>query len=128
MTGPIKNIMTTGTELCYGIITSFQFSNDHIVYLRFIVVWLIFLSSALNNFGSFCYGPNVFSSFCELIVYANGFYLLLEAIKYPQCFVVVICCIVIYTLGLLCSPVGVVLIGPALIYLGFADFNWSMLV
>ena len=128
MTGPIKNIMTTGTELCYGIITSFQFSNEHIVYLRFIVVWLIFLSSALYNFGSFCYGPNVFSSFCEHIVYANGFYLLLEVVKYPQCFVVVICQIVIYTLGLLCSPIGVVLIGAALIYLGLADFNWSVLV
>ena len=92
------------------------------------MIWLIFLSSALYNFGSFCDGPNVFSSFCEHIVYANGFYLLSEAVKYPQFFVVVICRIVIYTLGLLCSPVGVVLIRPALIYLGFADVNWSVLV
>ena len=91
------------------------------------MVWLIFLSSALYNFGSFCDGPNVFSSFCEHIVYANGFYLLLEVVKYPQCFVVVICQIVIYALGLLCSPIGVVLIGAALIYLGLADFNWSVL-
>jgi len=90
------------------------------------VVWLIFLSSALYNFGSFCDGPNVFSSFCEHIVYANSFYLLLEAIKYPQCYLVVICSILIYTLGLLCSHVGVVLIGPALIDFVVADFNWPV--